>query len=148
VRPLAALALVLVVAAALWYVVAPPRDPPAYRDRASEATQTLHSQVLTAALWAQMLADDRTLEPTAAVGLDDNERQAEKAASKFAAYEPPRGTDGVRERFTTLANAVTDELGRLRIAAQRREWKEVERARPRLERLAAQLEEFRRTLRG
>ena len=146
-RPFIAIAAGVLVAAAVWYVVAPPRDAPAYRDRAAESTQTLLSQVRTARLWARALEEGRTLGPTAAVGIDDSEKQAETATSKFTAYEPPRGTDDVRTRFTTLASAVTDELGALRIAAQRREWEEVERAQPRLERLAAELEDFRRSLR-
>jgi hypothetical protein len=146
VRAAIALLPVGVVAASLWYVVAPPRDASAYRDRASESAQTLRSQVQTAKIWAQAVADGKALGRSAAVGLDDNEKQAQAAASRFSAYDPPRGTDDVRSEFTSLASAVTDELARLRIAAQRGDWDEVRRAPPRLDRLAAQLGKFRQAL--
>jgi hypothetical protein len=148
VRPAIAVALVALVAFSLWYVVAPPRDPAAYRDRASESAQTLLSQLRTAKTWARALEEDKTIGPSALVGLDDSEKQAKKATANFTQYEPPRGTDEIRIEFTTISSVVTDELGKLRIAAQRREWETVVRAQPRLEELATKLEDFRRRLRA
>lgn len=143
-RALVALAAVAIVAGSLWYVVAPPRAPSDYRERADQTARTLRSQIQTARLWARAVARDETTGAAAVVGLEDAERRAEQAAAKFAAYQPPRGTDRVRADLMRLATDVADELGRLQIAATRGDWDHVRLAEPRLERLASRIEAFRR----
>jgi hypothetical protein len=148
VRSIVWLLAIAVGAVSVWYLTAPPRDEGAYRERAARAVQTLDAQVRTATLWSDALREGKTLSTSARVGLEDNARQAEKATARFEGYEPPRGTDRLRARFTDLASRVTDELSAVEISARRGEWEEVEAARPRLRRLALELGRFRRELGG
>lgn len=136
--------LIVVVAGSAWYVVAAPRSVDAYRDRAAETASTLSSQVVTARLWTRAVDDGETLRPSAKVGIEDTERRAESAAAKFAHYDPPPGSERVRADLTRLATETTDLLASLRIAAHRDEWEAVVAAGGELERLARDLEAFRR----
>jgi hypothetical protein len=121
-RALSAVAVVAVVLASLWYVIAPPRGVDSYRERASITTGTLRSQVQTARIWLRTLARDDTLRTSAGVGLREADEDASAAAASFEGYDPPRGTDALRARLSTLAEETTTVLGDLRIAAQRDEW--------------------------
>ena len=147
-RSVLAFLAIALVAISLWYLAAPPRDEGAYRERAARSAQTLGAQVRTAALWSSALEDGKTLSTSAQVGIADNARSAHAAATRFEGYEPPRGTDDVRRRYSDLASRVTTLLDDLDIAARRGEWQEIERARPQLERLGRELDAFRAEVRG
>lgn len=121
-RSLVAIAIAVVVVAALWYVVAPPRDVDGYRERASLTAETLRSQVQTSRIWLRTLARDDTLRTSASVGLREAEEDASAAAASFERYDPPHGTDPLRARLSALAGETTTVLGDIRIAAHRDEW--------------------------
>lgn len=132
--------------ASLWYVVAPPRSEQAYRDRAADATATVHSQVVTAELWAREAAGGDAFTTSAVVGIEDAERRASNAAAAFAHHDPPDGLDATRADVTHLLTEATDLLASVRIAAHRGRWGDVASARAELDRIARDLEALRRRL--
>ena len=138
-RVIAVLVAVLAVAS-LWYVQAPPRGANAYRERAAMTLETVRSQVQTARVWEQSLDRDDAFRASAAIGFEEAEHDANKAAAKFEGYDPPPGTEDVRSDVSTLATETTTALAELRIAAHDGDWSAVhERARA-LEPLAVRLE--------
>lgn len=119
------------VAAALWYLVAPPRSPDSYREHAAKTLETLRSQVQTARLWEESVQRDDVFRSSATVGFEEAEADANKAASSFEGYEPPAGTEDVRSDVSDIAAETTSALAELRIAARRGDWAAVhERAAP------------------
>jgi hypothetical protein len=128
--------------ASVWYVQAPPRTADAYGDRAAKAATTLRSQLEMARLWAAAAREEQALAASVSVGLEDSERAALRAASRFEAYDPPPDAAGVRTRFTALADEATAVLAELRIAAHREDWSGVAGADARLARLSRRLEAF------
>lgn len=122
-RPyLTAAAVVVAVAAALWYVSAPPKGEDGYRDRLGSAAESVRSQVESARIWSEaFLAGDATT-PATLVGFEEAERDSEAAASQLESYEPPQGLLGLRSRFSSLTSEASAAIGELRIAAQLEEW--------------------------
>lgn len=124
-------AAIALVAAALWYVTAPPKGVDGYRERSASTAETLVSQLETARLWAQGEEEGKALRTTVLVGFEEAEEDAGAAASQFESYEPPDGVAGLREELTGLAAEATEALAALRIAAQQERWEDVpELARP------------------
>jgi hypothetical protein len=119
------LAGVLVAVAAVAYVVAPPKGLDGYRESAAASAKTLDSQIQTAALWSEVLDQDKTTTPAAMVGLEEAEGDANATASDFEGYEPPAGARALRSRFAALAAEAIDALRALRVAAQQGRWDEV-----------------------
>lgn len=136
------IAAIIVLAAALWYLTAPPRSADAYRERAAATAKTLRSQVQSARIVVESLGDDQLPRAAALVGLEEAERDAGSAANQFEAYEPPEGTLPVREELTGLASEAQGALGALRIAAQQDEWERLSRLAERLPTIAARLGAF------
>lgn len=147
-KPVLAAAVGLVVLASLWYVQAPPRSAGAYRERALMTVETLRSQVQTTRIWLRALADDESTRHAAKVGFREAEEDAHKAASAFERYDPPTGTDALRTRLTSLAGEVTDSLGRIRIAAHRGEWRQLQQRRGPLAELSRRLEALKQDARS
>jgi hypothetical protein len=116
---------IAVVAAALWYVTAPPKGVDGYRERAAATAETLVSQLETARLWAESEEEGKALRTTVLVGFEETEEDAEAAASQFEGYEPPDGVGDLREELTSLATEATQALAALRIAAQQERWEDV-----------------------
>jgi hypothetical protein len=140
-RLLAVLAGVLVVAS-VWYVTAPPRGVADYRERAAQTADKLRSHVQSARLWVRTLDGDRTLRSSAAVGFREAEDDAVTDASRFAGYDPPAGTDGLRSDLTKLSSDVEDALAALRIVTQRDEWSRVPATGAPLAELSKRLDRF------
>jgi hypothetical protein len=105
-----------------WYVQAPPRTVGDYRERAALTVETLRSQVESARLWVQALEEERTLRPTALVGLREADEDASTAAAEFAGWDPRGDTRRLRSQIATLAAEVTDALGALRVEAEDGQW--------------------------
>lgn len=116
---------IAVVAAALWYVTAPPKGVDGYRERAAATAETLVSQLETARLWAESEEEGKALRTTVLVGFEETEEDAEAAATRFEGYEPPDGVGNLREELTNLATEATEALAALRIAAQQERWEDV-----------------------
>lgn len=116
---------IALVAAALWYVTAPPKGVDGYRERAAATAEALVSQVETARLWARAEEEGKALRATVLVGFEETEEDAESAASRFESYEPPDGVAALREELTDLATEATEALAALRIAAQQERWADV-----------------------
>lgn len=133
---------ILVVAASAWYVNAPPRSPASYRERAVETAEILRSNVQSTRIWTRTLERDKALTTAAAVGFREAEEDAAKAASSFAVYAPPVGSDALRSELSALGNEVEDALASVRIASQRSQWSRVPAAATPLPDLAARLERF------
>ncbi len=132
----------VLVAAAVWYVHAPPRSADAYRERAAQTAETLRSQVQTARIWVRSTEDGEVTHEAATVGLRETEADANKAGSKFEGYDPPAGLVDLRARVSSLATDVTDALSTLRIATAHEEWSELPRLAEPLEDLAERLAEL------
>jgi hypothetical protein len=137
-----ALAGVLVTAAALAYVVAPPKGLDGYRESAAASAKTLGSQVETATLWSQVLDQGKTTTPAALVGLEEAEEDAKATASGFEGYEPPAGAAVLRSRFAALAGEAISALAGLRVAAQQGHWDQVARLSAPLPGLSDELARF------
>ncbi len=135
----------VVVVASLWYVSAPPRSPDTYRERAAKTAATLSSQVQTARIWVRSSEDGEVTRQAATVGLREAEADANKAASKFETYDPPRGLVDLRSRVSSLAADVTDSLATLRIATAHEQWSQLPRLAEPLERLVNRLDELEKT---
>ena len=118
-------AAIALVGACIWYVTAPPKGEDGYRERAAATAEALVSQVESARLWAETEAAGKTLPPTALVGLEEAEEDAEAAAAKFEGYEPPDGVEEQRERLVSLAGEASEALAAIRIAAQQERWDDV-----------------------
>ena len=121
-RAVAAVAAIVAVFASLWYVQAPPRTQGDYRERAAITAQSLRSQVQTAELWVRELEQERVTLQAATVALREAEGDAVAAASELAVWDPRGDTRPLRSELTMLANAVTDALAELRIAAEGGRW--------------------------
>ena len=67
---------VLIVAAAVWYVSAPPKGSDGYRERMAEVTRTLRSQVQSARIWAQTFDDGNAMRAATTVGLEEADSDA------------------------------------------------------------------------
>jgi hypothetical protein len=139
-RALIAAGTVLLVAASLWYVTAPPRDASGYGDRAVLTLEALHSQVQAARLWAGTVEHKRTFATSATVGLRELDADANDSADRFASYEPPSGTEPLRDEVTNLADRVVAELDSLRVEAEAGDWDAVVRRARSLEPLADELQ--------
>jgi hypothetical protein len=123
--PAATLAAIIAIAGAIAYVTAPPKGVDGYRERATATAEALVSQVETARLWTESESEGRALPPTALVGFEEAEEDAEAAASQFESYEPPDRVARLREELVTLSGETTEALARLRIAAQQERWEDV-----------------------
>ena len=114
----------LVVLGALWYGHAPPRSAAAYREQAIQAIDYLRSQTQTARLWIEAVAVGDSTHQAATVAVEEAEKDATATADRFAAWDPPPGTDRVRDTMTRLGDDVVDALATLRIAVHRGQWAE------------------------
>lgn len=121
-RLIVILGVVLVGAAALWYLSAPPKGADGYRERAASTAATIHSQVQLARVWVESREDGETTGAATLVGLEEVEGDALSAAAAFGGHEPPSGLLGLRSELDSLASDATDALAALRIAAQQEEW--------------------------
>lgn len=110
----------------------------------SKATQTvdyLHSQLQTAQLWIGAVGRDDVTRQAAVVALDEAESDATATADRFAGWDPPPGTDDIRDSVTTHSDRVTEAL-----AAHRDQWETLPQLAGPLPRLAQQLEDLRQEL--
>lgn len=137
-----ALVLLLVIAASLWWQIAPPRSDSGYREEAAKSAESMISHLETARLWAQGIADDEVTEQSASIGIEEAETDASSTASSFESVQPPEGQTELRAAYTTLASDATDLLGRLRIAARRGEWGRVPDERDDLQDVTRRFEDF------
>jgi hypothetical protein len=133
--------------AALWYLQAPPRTTGGYAERAADTAATLRSQAETARIWTEVVRDDKTLLTSAAVGLEETDTDASTALGDFEQLDPPRGGVPIRDDLTRAGDTAVTLLADLRIAAQDRDWAEVERRRDALARMGRRLEALERRLR-
>lgn len=141
-RAAAGLAAILAVAASLWYVTAPPKGTDGYRARAAYTAETLRSQVGTARISGDAVAAGDLPHAGALVLFEEAEEDASAAASGFESFEPPSGSDAVREEFVTLAGDVSEALAALRISAQQEDWERIPNLVDRLPSLARRLDRF------
>lgn len=118
-------ACIAVVAAALAYVLAPPKGLDGYRERAAATAETLGSQVETALLWSRTYRAGKATPAATLVGFEEAEEDADAAAAEFEGYEPADGGTAYRRELTLLASEVADALSQLRIAAQQERWGEL-----------------------
>ncbi len=139
---LGALAVIVGIAACLWYVTAPPKGVDGYGARAAYTAETLRSQAQSARLTVDALAAGELPHAAALVGFEETETDAEAAASGFEAFEPPTGTGSVRDDFVSLAGDTTEALSALRIGAQQERWAEVPRLGEPLPGLVSRLDDF------
>jgi hypothetical protein len=142
-----ALSAAAVVAASLWYLQAPPRSPDAYAERAADTAATMRSQVETARIWAQTVADGETLLTSARVGLAEADTDASTALSDFEELDPPAGTTHVRDTVAHTGGDAVALLAALRIDAHHGQWARVESRRAALRRIGARLERLERKTR-
>lgn len=112
----------LVVLGSLWSGHAPPRSAVAYRQQAVQTLDYLRSQTQTARLWVEAVADGDSTHQAVTVALQEAEHDATATADRFAAWDPPPGTDGVRDTVTGLGGDVVEALATLRIAVHRGQW--------------------------
>jgi len=139
-----ALATLAVIAGALWYLQAPPRSAGAYRDRAANVVDSVHSQVQVARLWLGAVESGEVTHPAAIIALQEADDDAARALGDFEQLDPPAGTDEVRHRVSTLTGEAGDALAQLRIAANRGEWQRLPRLGRPLPRLARRLDALER----
>jgi hypothetical protein len=138
----AALGVILIATAAVWYLSAPPKGEDGYRERAASTAETLRSQVEVVRIWVDAVTDAKVTHAAADVGLEQAESDAVAATSQFERYEPPSSLVGLETEFSSLAATVSDALTALRAAAQQEEWERLgDLARP-LPQLALQLDAF------
>jgi hypothetical protein len=137
-----ALVAVLIVAGAVWYVIAPPKGADGYRERAAHTTEGIRSQVQSARIVVETFVDGELPNPATLVMLEEAERDTGAAASTFEGFEPPAGLEMQRSQFTRLAGRASDALADLRIAAQQEDWAALERLAQPLSALATRLQEF------
>lgn len=128
------------VLAALWFVHAPPRSPGAYREQAANTVEKLRSQVQSARLWVREVEAGRVLHPSATVGFQEAESDANKAVSEFEGYDPPKRTRDLRTAVSSLGTETTTALAELRIAAHRGEWQHLRSVAAPLAGLSARLD--------
>ncbi len=141
-RLAAVLGAVALAAATLWYLTAPPKGVDGYRDRAASTMETIHSQVQLARIWVETEQDGESTKPAVLVGLQEVERDAAGAASRFEGHEPPSQLLGLRAEFTSLTTEVSDALSALRVAAQQEEWERLGELSEPLPELADRLKRF------
>ncbi len=123
VRPVAVLVgVTLVVLGALWYGHAPPRSADAYRQQAIQAVDYLRSQARTARLWVDAVADGKSTRQAVTVALEEAEKDATATTDRIAAWDPPPGTDSMRDTVTELGGDVVEAIATLRIAVHRGQW--------------------------
>lgn len=138
----------LVVLGALWFGHAPPRSAAAYRQQAIQALDYLRSQTQTARLWVDAVGDGDSTHQAATVALQEAENDATATADRFAAWDPPPGTDSVRDTMTELGDDVVQALAALRIAVHRGRWAELSDLSTPLTTLADRLTAVREELTG
>ena len=139
-KALAVVFVVIVVAASVWYAVAPPRSESAFRSEAASTLQTLHSQVRTTQLWADALADDEVTHQAATVSFEESETDAGTAVSTFRAYNPPdEQLSELRTEVIDAGDRALSLLGEVRIAAHSGQWNTVIDSRARLNTLQLDL---------
>lgn len=129
--------------ASIWYAVAPPRSQPTYRSEAVKTVGLLYSDVQTAKLWIDALAQDQVTQPAATVAFLEAESDANSQGSTFAGYDPPAPvsvTEQVRTRVAEATSATVDVLAAIRIAAKTEQWDRLPALRSDLTRVATQLE--------
>lgn len=144
VRPLVVVVgVALVVLGSLWFGHAPPRSPAAYRQQAVQTLDHLRSQTETARLWVDTVMEGDSTHQAATVAFQEAETDATATANRFAAWDPPPGTDDVRHTMTELGDDVVDALATLRIAAHRDQWAELHGLAVSLTRLADRIAAFR-----
>jgi hypothetical protein len=134
------LLLIAVVAAALWYVSAPPKGKDGYLERVASTAETVRSQVQSARIWIETHGDGEAMGAATLVGLEEADEDAQSALSEFEGYEPAQGTLAVRDELVRLASAATDKLEAIRISAQLEDWDEVERVADELPPIADRLD--------
>jgi hypothetical protein len=79
-------AVMLTLAASLWYMEAPPRTVGDYRERAAMTVERLRSQVQTATLWVGEVEEGNATREAATVAFREAEKDAAAAASEFAGW--------------------------------------------------------------
>jgi hypothetical protein len=142
-----AVAGVAVLVASLWWLQEPPRSEPAYADRAADTAATLRSQVETARIWAETVADGRTLLTSAAIGLEEADADAATALSDFEELDPPSGATGLRAAVGAAGGEAVDLLATVRIAAQHGDWSAVTARRDSLARMGDRMHALERRAR-
>lgn len=126
-RILALIAAVVLVAGSVWFGQAPPRTRPAYEDRAAQTAISLRSQAKTMELWVRAVDDGQVTHAAAEIAAEEAETDAVAAAARFAEWDPPSGTDRLRDELTQISTEVNAILATLRIAAHRGQWAELPR---------------------
>ena len=136
------IALALIACLCVWFGHAPPRTSGAYRTQAQRAATLLASQARTADLWVSAIRSRRVTDPAAVVGLEEAEEDAEATASRFAAYDPPPGTEALRRDFVVLSDSLRSALADVRISARTGSWDRIGATAEPLAGLAIRLDAF------
>jgi hypothetical protein len=121
-RVLALVAVVLLTAAALWYVQAPPRSPDSFRERTEETALTMRSQAQVTTFWVQAVSAGRVTQQAATVGIEDAERDAQATSARFAGWDPPPDLSNLATQLAGTGSDLVAVLREVRIATHRGDW--------------------------
>jgi coenzyme F420-reducing hydrogenase beta subunit len=150
-RVIALVAVLLVVASAVWYGHAPPRSAQAYQSRAEETAEALRSQARAAELWVRAAAAGTVTRQAATVAIEDAESDARATASRFDRWDPPPELASTRTELTSTGAELVETLTRLRVATHERRWEDLPEVAgglgPLADRLTGDLTALRRGLR-
>ncbi len=146
-RFVAAWALVLLVAASVWWGIHPPRDASAYREESTRTVELLRSHVETARLWIEGVRDGKLSRAAASVALTEASADADTQASSYSSLDPnDAASKRIWSRVASMADGVSAALADLRVAARAGRWDDAEAMIPRLDRLSARLATLQRSV--
>ena len=141
-RTVAAVLVVFTIAAALWYVTAPPKGIDGYRERASYTAGSIRAQIQSTRIVAETFTDGELPHAATLVGFEEAERDAKAASATFEEFEPPTGTHDLRTAFVSISGDASDALSALRIAGQQEQWDRIAELAEPLAGIAVRLERF------
>jgi hypothetical protein len=107
--------------------VGPARWPSAYEGKARATAGQMASAVETARLAAQLALQSRGFASYLSVTIAEAEQDADSIQGAFDSIQPPdRSSDHLRDRLDQLLSTATDVVSRMRIAARRSDFGEVQ----------------------
>ena len=119
-----------------------------YREQASLTLGTAVSDVATARLVLDELAQGDTFHPAAMTQLRSSEESLGSVAQSFGSLNPPASEDPVHRRSTTLLGDAEDLLAAVRIAVHRRSADDYADLLDELRHVGSQLEELEGDVQG
>jgi hypothetical protein len=133
----------LAVAVALSGCSSPPGTPTAYEKKAADAAAEVVSATRTVLLVARAGAVDGTFALTAAVAIEDAERDAASARDSFAADQPPdASSDQLRADVLPQLERAVGQIEIVRIAARRGDIAQLDQIAAPLQDVASRLDAF------